>query len=75
MEFLIIVDIFFIFILELEIFCQERFQKLSLLTNWIFCNRVIYVCNKLPNQIKKQLECKKKKLSLDSLKNYGKKRI
>ena len=27
---------FFIFSLELEIYCQYRFQKLSQLTNWIF---------------------------------------
>ena len=33
MEFLIIVDIFSIFLLEQEIHCQDRFQKISLLTN------------------------------------------
>ena len=36
MEFLIIVDIFLIFLLKLEIYCQDRFQKLSLLTNGAF---------------------------------------
>ena len=29
-------DIFSVFLLKLEIFCQDRFKKLSLLTNWIF---------------------------------------
>ena len=38
MEFLIMVDVL-IYFLELEIYCQDRFQKLSLLTNWIFTNR------------------------------------
>ena len=37
MEFLIMVDIFLIFLFELEIYSQDRFQKLSLLTNWSFC--------------------------------------
>ena len=37
MEFPIMVDIFFlIFLLELEIYSQGRFQKLILLTSWIF---------------------------------------
>ena len=44
MEFLIIIDIFSIFLLELEIYNQNRFQKLSLRTNWIFfTNGVIYI--------------------------------
>ena len=36
MEFLIIADIFAIFLPKLEIYCHGRFAKLSLLTNWIF---------------------------------------
>ena len=53
MEFVIIADIFSIFLLEMENYCQDRFQKLSLLTNWIFStNRVIYFWTKLPNYIK-----------------------
>ena len=35
MEFLIIVDIVSVFLLELEIFCEGRFQKLSQQINWI----------------------------------------
>ena len=30
------VDIFSIILLELEIYNQDRFKKISLLTNWIF---------------------------------------
>ena len=37
MEFLIMVDIFPIFLHEVEIYCYDRLQKLSLQTNWIFC--------------------------------------
>ena len=61
MEFLIMVDIFSIFLLELKINYQDRFPKLSLLTNgfFFFANRVIYFRNRLPNQIKKDKECKK----------------
>ena len=33
MEFLIIIDIFSIFLYELEIYCQDRFQKPSLQNN------------------------------------------
>ena len=29
-------EIFLIFLLNLEMYCQDRFQKLSLLTNLIF---------------------------------------
>ena len=46
MKFLIMVDILSLFLLKLEIYCQDRFQKLSLLTR----NRVICFWNKLPNQ-------------------------
>ena len=28
---------FLIYLLELEIYCQDKFQKLSLWFNWIFC--------------------------------------
>ena len=31
------VDTFSIFFLKLKIHCQDRFQKLRLLTDWIFC--------------------------------------
>ena len=34
MEFLIMVELFSIFLLELEIYYQNRFQKLSLLMNF-----------------------------------------
>ena len=37
-KFLTVADIFFlIFLLKLEIYCQERFQQLSLQTNCTFC--------------------------------------
>ena len=35
-EFLLMVDIFSILLLELKTYCQSRFQKLSLLNNWVF---------------------------------------
>ena len=55
MKFLIMVDIFSIFLFEQEIYCQDRFQKLSLLNKWIFLLKKsnIYFWNKLSNQIKK----------------------
>ena len=28
-----------IFLIKLEIYCEDRFQKLSLLTNWIFLSK------------------------------------
>ena len=34
-EFLFMVNIFFIFLPEMEIYCQDRFQKLILMSNWI----------------------------------------
>ena len=52
MQFLIIVEIFSIFLLESEIFCPARFQTLSLLINWIFPNRIIYFWKKLLNKSK-----------------------
>ena len=36
MEFLILVDIFSVFLHRLEIYNENRFQKLNLQTNWIF---------------------------------------
>ena len=67
MKRLIIVDIFSIFFLELEIYCQGRLQKLSQQTNWIFFTyRVIHFGNKLPNQIKPAID-KKKNLWLNQL--------
>ena len=62
MEFLITVDIFSIFLFKLEIYCQDKFQKLSLLTNGIFCknrNRVETLKIQL-DEFRKN--CKKKNL-------------
>ena len=75
MEFLIMVDSFSIFLFTLEIYCQDRFQKLNLLTNQIFfANRVIYFGNKLPNQIKNSSSVKHFKIKLDDFRNNGKKK-
>ena len=52
MEFLIMVDIFSIFLFKMEIYCQDGFQKLSLLPKRIFLLIVIYFWNKLPNKKK-----------------------
>ena len=38
MKFLIMVDIFSIFLLELEIYSQDRFEKLSLLRIGFLCS-------------------------------------
>ena len=43
--------------------CQDRFQKLSLLTSWIFDNRIIYFWNKLLNKIKNNHYLKKLRLN------------
>ena len=39
----------------MEIYCQGRFQKLTLLINFFFYIKVIYSWNKLPNQIKNSI--------------------
>ena len=72
------VEIFSIFLLQLEIFCQNRFQKLTLLDNWILkiffrffiyffflSYRVIYFRNKLSNQIKNSNRIENFKIKLD----------
>ena len=75
MKFLIMVDIFSIFLFEKKIYCQDRFQKLSLQTNWIFfANRVIYLWNKLSNKIKNNNNRKNFKIELDDFSNNGKKK-
>ena len=40
------VDIFSVFLLELEIYLCDRFQKLSQLTNWIFLQIKLYILEK-----------------------------
>ena len=66
-KFLIIIDCFLIFLLKLEIYCQGRFQKISLLINWIFfsANRVIYFSNKLPDQFKNSISVENFKIRSD----------
>ena len=61
MEFLIMVDILFIFLLKQQIYSQDRFQKQSTNQLDFFENRVFYFCNKLLNQIKNGNSAKKKK--------------
>ena len=53
------VDIFSIFLFKLKTFCQDRFQKVSLPTNWI------YFWNNLPNQIKNSYSVGICKIELD----------
>ena len=75
MEFLIMIDIFWVYIFELEIYYQGRFQKLSLLTNWIFlAKRVISFWKKLPYQIKNSIRVKSTKIKLNDFRNNGKKK-
>ena len=59
MKFQITVDIFKIFLLQMEIYNQSRFQKLSLWTNSTFLQIVIYFRNKLLNQMKNSNNVKK----------------
>ena len=74
MEFLFMVDMYRIFLLEMEIYSQDRFQTLSLQTNWIFLIIEIYIFGKnWPNQIKDSNSVKNK-IKLDNLKNNGKKK-
>ena len=68
---LIMADIYLIFLLEMEIYCQDRFSKLSLLTN-LFLLNIIYYWNKLPNQIKTSVKSFKNKL--DYCRKYVKKK-
>ena len=71
MEFLITVD-FFKCLFEREICYQDRFQKLRLLTNWIFY--AIYFRNKLPNQNKNSKSIENFKIKLDYFGNNGEKK-
>ena len=60
MEFLIMVEIFSIFLLKVEIYNQSRLQKISI--NHFFLI-VIYFWNKLPNQIKNSNSIKNLRLN------------
>ena len=51
------VDIFSTFLLELEIYCQDKFQKLSQLTNWIFFSYM--ASEQIVKSDKKQQKCRK----------------
>ena len=57
---------FLIFLLKLEIHCQNRLKKQSLETNWIFLSHgAINFCQKLSNQIKKLNNANKGEIELD----------
>ena len=51
---------FLIFLSELEICYQRKFNILNLFyqLDFFFANRIIYFWNKLPNQIRKQQKCR-----------------
>ena len=66
-------DIFALCVFELRIYCQGRFQKLSLLTNWNYIF-LIYFWNKFPNQIKNSNNVKKLKAKLDGFIKNGQKK-
>ena len=72
MEFLITVYIFEIFLLKLEIYCQLRFQKISLLTNFFFLLIVGYVFG--TNCLIRSKTTINLKLELDDLKNNAEKK-
>ena len=74
MEFLIIVDIFSVFLLYWYFFCQDRFKRLSL-TNWFFfAHTVIYFGNKLANQIQNSKNLKEFQIQLNDFRNSDKKK-
>ena len=67
------VDIFsLIFLLEMEIYCERRFLKLSQLDFSAY--RVRYFSNKLPNQIKNINSLKEFKIKFDGFTNNGNKK-
>ena len=65
------VDILAIF--PIESYRQERFQKLNLLTEWIYfaIRVIIYFWNKLPNQIKNSISVWHFKIKLDNFRKNG----
>ena len=63
MEFLIMVHIFSIFLLELEIYCLDKFQNYVYEPIGFF--RAMYFWNKLPNQIKNSNSVENLKIKLD----------
>ena len=76
MNFLIMIDIFSIFLLELEIYCQDEFQNLGLLTNHIsFTNRLLYFWKKTASSDQKQQQTKKEIEFYDLLNNSEKMNI
>ena len=66
MEFLIMVDIFSIFLFNLEVYSQDKLKKLRLQIKLIFFpNTLIYIWIKLPNQIKNRKSVENFKIKLD----------
>ena len=60
------IDIYLVFLLEIDIVFQDTFQKISLLTNRIFlANKIIYFWNKLSNQIKNSDSVETSKIKLN----------
>ena len=70
MQFLIMVNIFLIFLLKVEIYGQDRIQILSLL----FANRILYFWNILPNRIKERNCWKHFNIKLDDFRKNGMKK-
>ena len=63
------------YLIKLEFYNQDRFEKLSLLISWVFfADRVIYFWNKLPNKIMNRYSVEILKLHWMNSKNYGKKK-
>ena len=74
MEFLIILDIFSIFLLKLKICCQDISKTKSTKQLNFLSNRIINFRNKLPNQIKNSKSVKNFKIKLDDFRKNGKKK-
>ena len=74
MEFLIMRDIFKYFTSnEWEIFCQKRFQQLSLFINHLDILLIEYFCDKFLHQIKNSNSIFLNHLNLNDFRNNGKK--
>ena len=74
-EYLTMVNMFSIFHLEMEIYCQDRLKKITSIHQFNFiAYRIIYFWNKLPNQIKNGNSVENFKIKFDDFWKKGKKK-
>ena len=61
------VEIVIIILIELEVYCQDRLQKINLFSNWLMgflAKRIIYFLNNLPYQMETNHSVKVSRLNL-----------